>query len=111
MTNEYLKTKCERCGYYGGAHTEECNESTRTPCYIINFAKITRKIRECEGEAAAQLILETVTKEARRQARLEMWHAINAHIKTGDLGGNGCDMNAQRNGLVLAANLIFQAGI
>lgn len=27
---EYLKTKCKTCGYYGGAHAEQCSESTRT---------------------------------------------------------------------------------
>lgn len=31
---------------------------------------------------------------------------INAMIKTGDIGGNGCDPTAQRNGLILASNAI-----
>lgn len=37
---------------------------------------------------------------------VDCFAAVNALIKTGDLGGNGCDMNAQRNGLILAANTI-----
>ena len=41
---------------------------------------------------------------AERQAA---WDAVNQWIKPGDLGGNGCDMNAQRNGLILASNLLM----
>ena len=40
--------------------------------------------------------------------RKAAWNAVNAFIKPGDLGGNGCDQNAQRNGLILAANLLKQ---
>lgn len=36
----------------------------------------------------------------------ECWEAVNALIKPGDLGGNGCDKTAERNGLILAANAI-----
>lgn len=34
------------------------------------------------------------------------WTAINNHIKPGPLQGNGCDETAQRNGLILASNII-----
>lgn len=36
----------------------------------------------------------------------ECWDAINANIKEGDLGGSGWDKNAERNGMVLAANIL-----
>ena len=36
----------------------------------------------------------------------DCFEAVNAMIKTGDLGGNGLDKNAERNGLILAANAI-----
>ena len=41
--------------------------------------------------------------EAERQA---CWDEINYFIKSGPLPGNGCDESAQRNGLVLATNII-----
>lgn len=42
-------------------------------------------------------------KKAERRA---CWEQINGLIKTGDLGGNGCDRDAERNGIVMAANEI-----
>lgn len=36
----------------------------------------------------------------------DAWNAIDALIKPGDLGGNGLDKTAERNGLILAANAI-----
>ena len=39
--------------------------------------------------------------------RQDAWDAVNKWIKTGDLGGNGWDMNAQRNGMVLATNVLM----
>lgn len=38
--------------------------------------------------------------------RVAAWEAINALIKVGPLPGNGCDETAQRNGLILAANIL-----
>lgn len=38
--------------------------------------------------------------------RKKCWNEINAFIKTGELPGNGCDESAQRNGLVLASNIV-----
>ena len=42
---------------------------------------------------------------AERQAT---WDAVNRLIMPGDLGGNGCDNNAQRNGIILAANVLME---
>ena len=81
------------------------------PYYLFNPSKTTRKIRSCEGETAAQLILEDTVDLARRNERKKVWYEIQKLIKTGDLGGNGCDGNAQRNGIVLVANLVFSMGI
>lgn len=36
----------------------------------------------------------------------ECYSEIEKLIKPGDLGGNGCDGNAQRNGYILAAQVI-----
>jgi hypothetical protein len=41
-----------------------------------------------------------------RAERRAAWEAVNKHIKMGKLQGNGCDETAQRNGLILAANLL-----
>lgn len=38
----------------------------------------------------------------------EAWKRVNDWIAKGELSGNGCDAMAQRNGMVLAANLILQ---
>lgn len=42
--SEYLKTKCERCGYYGGAHTEKCSESTGTAGYVTDLEKAEERL-------------------------------------------------------------------
>ena len=39
--------------------------------------------------------------------RQAAWDAVDAWIKPGALGGNGCDQTAQRNGLILAANVLM----
>ena len=38
--------------------------------------------------------------------RLSCWNEINAAIKEGPLQGNGCDESSQRNGLILASNIV-----
>ena len=48
--------------------------------------------------------------EIRRDERKRIWDEINKHIKPGKLQGNGWDDTAQRNGLILAANIINKAG-
>jgi hypothetical protein len=40
--------------------------------------------------------------------RNKCWHAINKMIKRGPLAGDGCDEQSQRNGLVLASNVIMR---
>lgn len=40
--------------------------------------------------------------------RQAAWEAVNKWIKQGPLPGNGCDEQAQRNGMILAANLLHE---
>lgn len=49
--------------------------------------------------------------EIQRDEYKLIWDKINKYIKTGNLQGNGCDETAERNGLILAANIIFELGI
>jgi hypothetical protein len=44
----------------------------------------------------------------RKKVMQECWDAINGMIQPGTLQGNGCDQTATRNGIVLAANKIFE---
>ena len=55
--------------------------------------------------------LNTYADEIRRDERKHVWDEINKDIKYGSLRGNGCDETAQRNGLILATNIIFRLGI
>ena len=48
-----------------------------------------------------------VAKLAAKAERQACWDEINSFIKQGPLPGNGCDESAQRNGLVLATNIIM----
>jgi hypothetical protein len=77
----------------------------------MNKLNTLRKIRGCDGEAAALLLLESLLDEKLRSERKKMWEQINQHIIKGHLDGNGCDETAQRNGLILATNIIFSFGI
>jgi len=43
--------------------------------------------------------------------RNRIWIEINTHIKSGSLGGNGTDKTAERNGLILASNIIHGMGL
>ena len=52
--------------------------------------------------------LETFMQLVVTAERKSALNAINAMIKYGDLGGNGCDKNAQRNGIILASNLLTE---
>lgn len=51
-------------------------------------------------------IVSAIQNDARHSERIECWQAINAQIKQGNLPGHGIDESAQRNGLVLASNII-----
>jgi hypothetical protein len=44
---------------------------------------------------------------AREAVIRECWDAINKYIKPGTLPGNGCDESAQRNGMILASNVLM----
>ena len=39
--------------------------------------------------------------------RSKAWRTVNKLIEPGDLGGNGCDNNATRNGIILSANALM----
>lgn len=49
--------------------------------------------------------------EIRADERRKCWERVNKWIIPGPLPGNGTDRSAQRNGLVLAANLILDEEI
>ena len=49
--------------------------------------------------------------EIRRDERKRVWKEISKHIRPGILPGNGRDKQAERNGLILATNIIFDLGI
>lgn len=62
------------------------------------------------ARAALQAAVERQQAEIdrlREEVLREVWDGINAMIKYGDLGGNGCDETAQNNGVILAANFVF----
>jgi hypothetical protein len=63
----------------------------------MNLARMTKEQAYQAGVKAG--------REAERQ---ECWFAINKHIHHGPLPGNGTDKHAQRNGMVLACNLIIE---
>ncbi len=56
---------------------------------------------------AHRAALLAVYRAGQEAQRLEDWKAVNALIRPGNLGGNGCDQTAQRNGIILAANTLF----
>ena len=77
----------------------------------MSILEIVQKIKHCEDEAEAQLLIEGLVADKLRNERNKLWCEINKYIKDGDLGGNGTDKNAERNGMVLASNIIFSFGI
>ncbi len=50
--------------------------------------------------------LKAYTKLVAAKERKNAWEAVNALIVHGDIGGNGTDPSAQRNGIVLATNVL-----
>ena len=54
-------------------------------------------------ESVTRLIALVQEKEAQA-----CWDAINAWIKPGELKGNGLDDHAQRNGMILASNIVME---
>ena len=78
---------------------------------LTHPTRSTDGLHECEIACQyADALLAELVKPASRAVviaeRRAAWEAITAHIKTGQLQGNGCDETAQRNGLILAANLL-----
>lgn len=71
--------------------------------YSVTFGDIdhpvysAEKLRAYAEEYAQALVL---------RERQACWDAINAHITSGELPGSGWDQIAQRNGLILASNII-----
>lgn len=49
-----------------------------------------------------------MTIEERNQIIQECWGQINSCIKPGRLPGNGCDETAERNGIILATNILME---
>ena len=50
--------------------------------------------------------LEAFYKLVVEKERKDAWEAVNALIVFGHIGGNGTDPSAQRNGIVLATNVL-----
>ena len=62
------------------------------------------------AEACWQELLACVDRRVAAAVAAEKqaaWDAVNHWIKPGDLGGDGWDNNAQRNGMILAANVLM----
>lgn len=54
---------------------------------------------------------ERLQEYCRQQVETAMqgcWEAVNVWVQPGPLNGNGCDEQAQRNGMILALNLIAE---
>jgi hypothetical protein len=51
---------------------------------------------------------ESLVKAIQKDAIKHCWNQINARIERGKMDGNGCDASAQRNGLILAANIVME---
>jgi hypothetical protein len=47
----------------------------------------------------------------RKDTIQECWNLITSHVQAGSLQGNGCDDTAQRNGMILAANVLYHLGV
>ena len=63
---------------------------------------------ELRSESLVPLYDQSALDAALAAERQAAWEAINQWIKPGDLGGNGYDKNAQRNGMILAANVLME---
>lgn len=50
----------------------------------------------------------TAMRAVARRETQACWDDINAWIKPGELAGNGCDQTAQRNGMILASNILME---
>jgi hypothetical protein len=50
-------------------------------------------------------------EDVRRDERKKLWVEVGKYIKSGPLQGDGRDKSAERNGLILAKNIIFNLGV
>jgi hypothetical protein len=65
-------------------------------------------IRDYADWQSIQRAIAALEKGCTREAVIrECWDAINKYIKPGMLPGNGCDESAQRNGMILASNVLM----
>jgi hypothetical protein len=67
---------------------------------LTNATTTVRGQYKLPGEIKAALYL------AYKMGVQECWDAVNDRIEQGQLPGNGVDKTAERNGLILATNLI-----
>ena len=58
-------------------------------------------------EAIVKPFAKTAYEVGRMHERREIWKELNSMVKPGHLNGNGCDGTAQRNGIILAANIVI----
>jgi hypothetical protein len=70
------------------------------PCtsFVTGYTADQLRARDAQWRAI-------VAAEVARE-REQAWEAVNAIIPQGELQGNGCDRQAQRNGTILAANVL-----
>lgn len=66
---------------------------------------IMRAIREA-ARNADEGCSDLMCRAAARAALHVCWREVGRYIVTGDIGGNGWDQTAQRNGLILASNIL-----
>jgi hypothetical protein len=118
----------DRCHFYDPSGTDDDGQCCKTcgtgalahdPKVLEVSARILGRIAHLESERDPyRNLLDIETRDARikdlesrldsiRQAIIdECYREIDKHIKRGELQGNGCDDTAQRNGMVLACNIL-----
>ena len=82
----------------------------------LQNASVSDKAEKDDGRAQIQAQVDesflagarVAMEDSRRAVLQEAWNKINSYIKPGRLQGNGCDDTAQRNGMILASNIIME---
>jgi hypothetical protein len=69
----------------------------------IELTALRTEVAQRDAELAA------LREQAERDSMQKCLYLINAHIKQGHLTGNGLDQSAERNGLILASNIVSAA--
>ena len=80
--------------------------------WIIDGLEVIAKRRGKPLQQGDVLIVEAAIKALKRgneryKALQDALVMIDSWMQRGDLGGDGCDKNATRNGMVLAYNLVY----